>query len=231
VTSERPDVDAVVFDLDGLLLESEQEWSAAKRELTRKHGGTWTDAAETEMLGMSSTEWSRYMHDELGVLLDPHEISVEVVRILEQRYREQLPLLPGAGEAVRRIGARWPLGLASSSNREIIDLVLELTGWADLFRVTVSSEEVDRGKPAPDVYLEAVRRLGSTPGRSVAIEDSSAGIRSARDAGLAVVAIPNREYSPGSDVLEQADVVLQSLAELDEDSVALAGAGRSRTER
>jgi HAD superfamily hydrolase (TIGR01509 family) len=230
VSSEQPptDVDAVVFDLDGLLLESEQEWSAAKRALTSERGGTWTEAAETEMLGMSSTEWSRYMSDGLRVPLDPDEISAEVVRILERRYREHLPLLPGADEAVRRIAARWPLGLASSSNREIIDLVLELTGWADLFRVTVSSEEVERGKPAPDVYLGAVDRLGSAPDRCAAIEDSSAGIGSARAAGLAVVAIPNREYSPGSDVLEHADVVLQSLAELDEESVARAAATRSR---
>jgi HAD superfamily hydrolase (TIGR01509 family) len=225
--SHRP-VDAVVFDLDGLLLESEQEWSAAKRQLTTEHGGTWTEAAETEMLGMSSREWSRYMHDELGVPLDPDEISAEVVRILERRYREHLPLLPGADEAVRRIGGRWPLGLASSSNREIIDLVLELTGWADLFRVTVSSAEVERGKPAPDVYLEAVRRLSSPPDRCVAVEDSDAGIGSARAAGLAVVAIPNRAYPPDPDVLEQADVVLASLAELDEAAVARAAAARSR---
>jgi HAD superfamily hydrolase (TIGR01509 family) len=221
-------VEAVVFDLDGLLLESEQEWSAAKRQLTSERGGTWSEAAETEMLGMSSTEWSRYMRDELGLPLDPEEISAEVVRTLERRYRRQLPLLPGADEAARRIGARWPLGLASSSNREIIDLVLELTGWTDLFGVTVSSEQVERGKPAPDVYLEAVRRLGPAPERCVAIEDSGAGIGSARAAGLAVVAIPNRHYPPEPEVLEQADVVLGSLAELDEQTVARAAATRSR---
>ena len=220
----RPAVEAVVFDLDGLLLESEQEWSAAKREFTREHGGTWTDAAEHAMLGMSSTEWSRYMRDELGLPFDPSEISASVVRLLMHRYRDGLPLLPGADEAVRRIAARWPLGLASSSNREIIDLVLDLSGWKELLAITVSSEEVERGKPAPDVYLEAARRLGARVERCVAVEDSTAGMGSAHAAGLGVVAIPNRAYPPDPDVLEQADVVLDSLADLDEEAVLRAAA-------
>ena len=217
--------DAVVFDLDGLLLESEQVWSAAKKELTRERGGTWKESAERAMLGMSSPEWSRYMHDELGVPLEPDAISAEVVRLLAEHYRRDLPLLPGADGAVRRLAERWPLGLASSSNREIIDLVLDLTGWTELFAVTVSSEEVARGKPAPDVYLEAVRRLGVAPERSVAIEDSRAGILSALAAGLAVVAIPNRAYPPEPEVLEQAQVVLGTLEELDPDAVLRAAAG------
>jgi len=217
-------VEAVVFDLDGLLLESEQEWSAAKREFTRERGGRWTEAAEHAMLGMSSTEWSRYMRDELGLPLEPEEISAAVVAILMRRYRDGLPLLSGADEAVRRIAARWPLGLASSSNREIIDLVLEVAGWKELFRVTVSSEEVERGKPAPDVYLEAARRLGAPPEHCVAVEDSTAGIGSAAAAGLGGVAIPNRAYPPDPGVLERAGGVLHSLAELDEDAIEGAAA-------
>jgi len=228
VVSTKPaGVEAVVFDLDGLLLESEQEWSAAKREFTAERGGTWTEAAEHEMLGMSSTEWSRYMRDELALPLEPEEISAAVVAILMRRYRDGLPLLPEADGAVRRIAALWPLGLASSSNREIIDLVLEVSGWAQLFRVTVSSEEVARGKPAPDVYLEAAHRLGGRPDRCVAVEDSSAGIGSAHAAGLAVVAIPNRTYPPDPDVLDQADLVLESLAELDGQAIKQAAAPRS----
>ena len=226
MSTERAGVEAVVFDLDGLLLESEQEWSAAKRELTDKRGGTWTDAAEHEMLGMSSTEWSRYMRDQLDLPLEPEEISDAVVAILMRRYRDGLPLLPGANGAVRRIAARWPLGLASSSNREIIDLVLELSGWAELFRVTVSSEEVARGKPAPDVYVEAAKRLEASPERCVAVEDSSAGIGSAHTAGLAVVAIPNRAYPPDPVILDHADVVLDSLADLDQGVIERAAAPR-----
>jgi HAD superfamily hydrolase (TIGR01509 family) len=212
--------DAVIFDLDGLLLESEQVWNAAKRQLTEERGGTWSDEAERDMLGMSSPEWSSYMRDELSVPLEPEQISADVVELLADLYRRDLPLLAGADEAVRGLAERWQLGLASSSNREIIELVLERTGWAELFRVAVSSEEVERGKPAPDVYVEASRRLGADPERCVAIEDSSAGIRSAHAAGASVVAIPNRAYPPEPDDLELADVVLERLGELDARVVA-----------
>lgn len=220
--------DAVIFDLDGLLLESEQVWSAAKRRLTEERGGSWKEAAERDMLGMSSPEWSRYMRDELSVALEPEEISERVVELLADLYRRELPLLDGADRAVRELGARWPLGLASSSNREIIDLVLERTGWTEVFRVTVSSEEVARGKPAPDVYLEAARRLEAAAERCVAIEDSTAGIRSAHAAGMAIVAIPNRAYPPEPDALDLAQAVLDSLASLRADVVVEAAARADR---
>ena len=185
--------DAVIFDLDGLLLESEQVWNASKRRLTDERGGRWRDEAQNAMLGMSSPERSRYMRDELQVPLSPEEISAEVVELVESSYERELPLLPGADEAVRRVARGWPLGLASSSNREIIDTVLRRTGWSDLFAVTVSSEEVERGKPAPDVYLEAARGLRAAPESCVAVEDSNAGIRSALAAfSLRRMALPQR---------------------------------------
>jgi HAD superfamily hydrolase (TIGR01509 family) len=224
VSARHADVAAVIFDLDGVLLESEQLWNAAKRELTRRRGGTWSTSAETEMLGMSSTEWSRYMHDRLGVPLDPQEISREVVAILAEQYRSDLPLIAGADAAVRRLAARWSLGIASSANREIIELVLELTGWKELFAATTSSEEVANGKPAPDVYLQTAGRLGADPSSCVAIEDSDAGIRAALAAGLAVVAIPNPTYPPDQATLEGAVLVLRSLSELDAAAVATAAA-------
>ena len=171
------------------------------------------------MLGMSSPEWSRYLRDELGVPMSVEEINAAVVATLERQYREALPLIPGAVDAVRRIADGWRLGLASSSNREIIDLVLEHAGLTDAFAVTVSSEEVARGKPAPDVYLEAARRLGADPARCVAIEDSSNGLRSAAAAGTAVVAIPNRDFPPDPDALALADAVLGSIEELTPDVV------------
>jgi HAD superfamily hydrolase (TIGR01509 family) len=211
--------EAVVFDLDGLLLDSEQVWDEVREALTRERGGLWHDRAQADMMGMSSTEWSRYMHEELGVPDPPEEINRLVVERMMERYRAQLPLVEGAVEAVRRIAERWPLGLASSSNRPLIDLALELMGIAERFRATVSSEEVERGKPAPDVYLEAARRLGVQPERAVAIEDSANGIRSARAAGMRVVAIPNPLFPPPDEVLAEADVVLGSLAELTPDAV------------
>jgi HAD superfamily hydrolase (TIGR01509 family) len=206
-------IDAVIFDLDGVLLDSEQVWNAAKEELTRERGGRWTERAPRDMMGMSSPEWSRYLHDELGVDMELDEISADVVRRLERIYREELPLRPGAREAVEGAAGRWPLGLASSSNREIIDLFLELTGLGRYFQATVSSEEVKRGKPAPDVYLETARRLGVAPTRCAAIEDSENGIRAAKAAGMRTIALPNEAYPPSPEALGEADVVVGSLDE------------------
>ena len=212
-------IDAVVFDLDGVLLDSEEIWDRAREELALERGGRWHDRAQRDMMGMSSTEWSRYMHETIGLPEPPEEINREVVRRLTELYREELPVIPGAKEAVERLAARWPLGLASSSNRELIDLVLELLGVAHLFRATVSSEEVARGKPAPDVYLEAARRLGIEPSRAAAVEDSQNGILAAQAAGMRVVAIPNPRFPPGEDALAAADIVLASPAELTAEAV------------
>jgi HAD superfamily hydrolase (TIGR01509 family) len=200
--------------MDGLLLDSEQLWDDVREELARERGGRWSDSAQRDMMGMSSPEWSRYMHDVVGLDETPAEISAEVVRRMEDRYRERLPLLPGAVDAVERIAARWPLGLASSSNRELIDLALERSGLAPRFTATVSSEEVSRGKPAPDVYREAACRLGVDAASCAAVEDSHNGIRSAKAAGMRVVAIPNPHFPPDAAALELADVVLRSLDEL-----------------
>jgi HAD superfamily hydrolase (TIGR01509 family) len=207
-------IDAVVFDLDGLLIETEELWDEVREALARERGGRWSETAQRDMMGMSSNEWARYMHERVGLAESPEEINDLVVARMADRYREALPLLPGAVEAVERLAERWPLGVASSSNRPLIDLVLEVSGLAPLFRATVSSEEVGRGKPAPDVYVEAARRLGVAPERAAAIEDSEAGIRSASAAGMRVVAIPNRSFRPSDEALGQADVVLDSLADL-----------------
>jgi HAD superfamily hydrolase (TIGR01509 family) len=205
---------AVVFDLDGVLIDSESVWAEARKRLVRERGGSWRPDATRAMMGMSSLEWSRYMHDELGVDLPPAEISREVVDRLEQLYRERLPLLPGAVEAVRAMAERWPLGIASSANRPLIELVVELAGLVGCFRAAVSSEEVAHGKPAPDVYLEAARRLDVPAARCAAVEDSSNGLRSAAAAGMTVVAIPNADFPPARDALALADVVIRSVGEL-----------------
>jgi HAD superfamily hydrolase (TIGR01509 family) len=207
-------VEAVIFDLDGVLLDSEQLWNQSKQAFVRATGGHWRDDAPRAMLGMSSTEWSRYMRDELGVPAPQEEINRGVVARMEERYRSGLPLLPGAVEAVRGLAVHWPVALASSANREIIDLVLELSGLAETFAVTVSSDEVPRGKPAPDVYLEAARRLGVAPARCVAIEDSGNGLRSAAAAGLTAIAVPNPHYPPGADALALAAATITTLREL-----------------
>jgi HAD superfamily hydrolase (TIGR01509 family) len=212
-------IEAVVFDLDGVLLDSEQVWDEAREQLAKERGGRWHPQAQRDMMGMSSTEWSRYMHETIGLPEPPKQINREVVERLVAIYREHLPAIPGAKEAVERLATRWPLGLASSSNRELIDLALELLGVKHLFATTVSSEEVARGKPAPDVYLEAARRLGVEPTHAAAVEDSNNGILAAKAAGMRVLAIPNQHFPPDPEALEQADVVLDSLAELTPEAV------------
>jgi HAD superfamily hydrolase (TIGR01509 family) len=171
------------------------------------------------MMGMSSPEWSAYLHDELGVPMDTGAISRDVVRRMEEAYRDGLPLLPGASEAVRALAARWPLGLASSANREVIDLVLSVADFGDAFRVAVSSEEVPRGKPAPDVYLETARRLGVDPARCAAIEDSSNGLRAAAAAQMAVIAVPNPHFPPDPDALALAAATVSVVGEVTPDLV------------
>ncbi|HTE60502.1 MAG TPA: HAD family phosphatase [Solirubrobacteraceae bacterium] len=207
-------IQAVIFDLDGLLLDSESAWDGGRRAAVAEHGLPWPDGATEAMLGMSSLEWSRYVRDELGVPLDPREISDRVVAHVRDTYAERLPLLPGAEAAVARIAERWPLALASSSNKEVIDQVMETSGWDAVFKTWVSSEEVPRGKPAPDVFVEAARRLGVDPRHAAGVEDSHNGILAARAAGLRVIAIPNHAFPPGGQALQAADAVLGSLDEL-----------------
>jgi HAD superfamily hydrolase (TIGR01509 family) len=206
--------EAVVFDLDGVLLQSEEVWDAVRERYVRAAGGRYDDEVQRAMMGMSAPEWSRYLHEEAGVQEEPEDINRDVVERMLEAYRRELPLLPGAVEAVRRTAESFPLGLASSSNREVFEAVLDLAGIADCFSATVSSEEVRRGKPAPDVYLEAARRLGVEPERCAAVEDSHAGIRSAKSAGMRVVAIPNASYPPDNEALELADAVVRSLDDL-----------------
>jgi HAD superfamily hydrolase (TIGR01509 family) len=210
---------AVVFDLDGVLVDSEQVWDEARRDVVAGHGGTWRDSATRDMLGMSSKEWPVYVVEQLGVKLTPQEVNDAVVQRMLARYDIELPLLPGAREAVFRLAEHYPLGLASSSNREVIDLVLGEMGVREEFMAVVSSEEVARGKPAPDVYREAARRMSVAASRCAAIEDSENGIRSAHAAKMRVIAIPNPHFPPAEDALALAAVTLPDLDALTPEQV------------
>ena len=207
-------MEAVVFDLDGVLVDSEPVWEEVRRAVVAEHGGRWQPDTQRRLMGMSTSEWASYLSGELGVALSPAEVADVVIGGMAARYDDRLPLMDGAADAVRRMAARWPLGLASSSPRRLIDLTLDRAGLARDFAVSVSTEEVERGKPAPDVYLEVTRRLGVAPRSSAAVEDSSNGLRSAARAGLLVVAVPHPGYPPDPDALAGAAAVLPALPAL-----------------
>jgi HAD superfamily hydrolase (TIGR01509 family) len=217
-------IEAVVFDLDGVLVDSEPVWEQVRRQVVAEHGGHWAPDAQRRLMGMSTGEWARYLGEDQGVGLPPEQIAALVIERMAARYTEHLPLMPGAVEAVRRLAARWPLGLASSSPPSLIETVLDAASLRSSFQTTMSTEQVSRGKPAPDIYLAVTARLGHPPERCAAIEDSSNGLRSAAAAGLHVIAIPHPRYPPDPAALEDAAVVLTSLAELTTATVsALAG--------
>jgi HAD superfamily hydrolase (TIGR01509 family) len=207
-------IDAVVFDLDGVIVDSEQVWDEVRAAYTRERGAEYTERATRDMMGMSSREWSRYMVEQLGVPGTPEQINADVVARMLSRYGTAPPYIDGAVEVVREVAERWPVAIASSSNRELIDVVLRVSGLDELVHVAVSSEEVARGKPAPDVYLEAARRLGVDPAGCAAVEDSQNGIRSAKAAGMRVYAIPNPHFPPDDAALADADVILDRIGDL-----------------
>ena len=214
-------IQAVVFDLDGVLIHSEPVWEQVRREYVDRHGGQWQPDSQARLMGMSTPEWAQYLSGELGVGEDPTQVAEEVVAEMRERYEVELPLMPGAMDAVYQIGAGYRRALASSSPRSLIDRVLNTAGLTSAFEVTLSTEEVARGKPEPDVYLAVADRLRLAPEQCVAIEDSSNGLRSAANAGMRVIAIPHPAYPPQADALALADLTLDSLAELAVERIAL----------
>jgi HAD superfamily hydrolase (TIGR01509 family) len=207
-------ISAIVLDLDGVIVDTEEVWDRERRAYVAAHGGTWSDEATGAMQGMSSAEWSAYLREELGAEGDAAEISAAVAALVVDEVQRELPLLPGAIRAVNQLAGAYPLALASSANREVIDAVLDGAGITDRFQATVSSEEVERGKPAPDVYLEAARRIGVDPTACAAVEDSSNGLRSAHAAGMIVIATPNHAFPPAPDALGLATVVVDGIKDV-----------------
>jgi HAD superfamily hydrolase (TIGR01509 family) len=217
-------IEAVVFDLDGVLIDSEPVWEQVRRQVVASRGGHWAPDAQKRLMGMSTGEWARYLAGDLGVDLPPETVAALVIDQMKARYASQVPFMPGAADAVRRLAARWPLGLASSSPPDLIGAVLDAAGLRDCFAVTMSTEQVAHGKPAPDIYLAVTSRLGRPPERCAAVEDSANGLRSAAAAGLRVIAVPHPKYPPGPDALALAGLVLTSLAGLTPEAVSRLGA-------
>ncbi|SFT62301.1 haloacid dehalogenase superfamily, subfamily IA, variant 3 with third motif having DD or ED [Actinopolyspora lacussalsi subsp. righensis] len=207
-------VTAVLFDLDGVLVDSEHLWDRIRREVTEQHGGRWADGASERMMGMSTPEWAEYLVTGLGVRLSSEEVAETVIDRMAQHYATEPPTLPGAVETVRTVAERYPVAIASSAPPRIIGAFLETGGLTDVVRRTVSSEQVGAGKPAPDVYLRAADELGVDARRCVAVEDSSNGLRSAAASGATVVAVPNPHFPPAGDALRLAERRLERIDEL-----------------
>lgn len=213
-------IEAVVFDLDGVIIDTEEVWEDVRRNYVAEFGREFQPDSQDRMMGMSTGEWSAHLAEEVGVPRTAEEVAVDVLGRMAGRYKKSLPLIPGSVETVRALGARYRLALASSSARILIDQVLATAGLSDAFEVTLSTEEVSRGKPAPDVYLTAVAKLGLTPEVCAAVEDSSNGLRSAAAAGLAVIAVPHGVYPPAGDALAGARLVVGSITEVTPEAIA-----------
>ncbi|GAA5201663.1 HAD family phosphatase [Rugosimonospora acidiphila] len=207
-------IQAVVFDLDGILIDSEPVWEEVRRAYVDRNGGQWQPDSQSRLMGMSTSEWARYLSGDLGVGKDPAVVAEEVIAEMGRRYEVDLPLMPGAVDTVYRMGDGYRRALASSSPRSLIDRVLDSAELTQAFEVTISTEEVARGKPEPDVYLAIADRLRLGPEACIAVEDSSNGLRSASAAGMAVIAIPHPSYPPQFDALALADLTLDNLSEL-----------------
>jgi HAD superfamily hydrolase (TIGR01509 family) len=212
-------IDAVIFDLDGVIVDSEPVWEEVRRAYVAAHGGSWQPDSQRRLMGMSTGEWARYLSEELGVDRGPEQVAEDVVNEMIERYVAHVPLIDGADEVVRGLAARWPMGLASSSPARLIESALAVTGLTGVFQVALSTEQVDRGKPAPDIYLTVARRLRADPTRCVAVEDSSNGVRSAAAAGTRVVAVPHASYPLDEDAQRQAALVLPAIGALSEQTI------------
>lgn len=213
----------MIFDLDGVIVDSEPVWEEVRRRYVAEHGGTWQPDSQRRLMGMSTGEWARYLSAELGVDRTPEQVATEVVDEMARRYLAHVPLITGADLVVRRLAAHWPLGLASSSPARLIEAALRATGLTDAFTVTLSTEQVARGKPAPDVYLRVAEKLGADPTRCVAIEDSSNGVRSASAAGTRVIAVPHASYPVDPDAERLATLVIPAIGDLTEQAVREVG--------
>ena len=212
-------IEAVIFDLDGVLIDSEPVWEEVRRQVVAEHGGQWAADTQQRLMGMSTGEWASYLSTGLGVQLPPDQVAELVISQMQDRYRAHLPLMPGAVTAVQQLAAHWPLGLASSAPLTLIDTVLNASALKPCFAATMSTEQVKAGKPAPDIYLAVAAKLGRDPANCAAVEDSANGLRSAAAAGCQVIAVPHPRYPPGPDALALARVVLTSLTDLTSDVV------------
>ncbi len=204
-------VEVIIFDMDGLLVDSEPCWHDARSNLFREIGLEWTQANDEHTMGVSTGEWADYMVSLSGGRFNRQQVINEVLARMEARYRRDIPFAPGAREIIDRLAPLYPMAIASGSHPRLLRAILDATGWEAVFDQIVSGDEVAHGKPAPDIYLETARRLDVPPAKCAVFEDAAFGIQAARAAGMHVIAVPNRHLPPPAEVLATAGVVLDSL--------------------
>lgn len=213
----------MIFDLDGVLVDSEQLWDRIRQDVVADNGGNWGPNATEAMMGMSTPEWSAYLVEQLGAQATPDDIAEQVIERMAEHYRTDPPILPDAVPTVRAVTERYATAIASSAPPRIIQAFLDTADLGGQISATVSSEQVGAGKPAPDVYLEAAHGIGADPGTCVAVEDSASGLRAAATAGMTVLAVPNPHFPPQQDALDLAHRVLDGIAQLPDALTDLAG--------
>ncbi len=203
---------AIIFDMDGLLVDSEPCWDAARKAWAHERGvDDWGPDDHRACMGVSTNTWADYMIRRLKLDLSREAVIARVVQGMRDIYRRGIPYKPGAVEAVARAAACCPVGLASGSEKSLIALVVADGPMAGKFQAVVCTDDMPHGKPAPDVYLECARQLGVEPAECVCLEDSGAGIQSGKAAGMTVIAVPDPRFPPKPAALALADVVLTSL--------------------
>ncbi len=220
-------IEAIVFDMDGVLVDSEVYWDKSRVDFARDRGKVWTDEFQRLAMGRSTVGWARVMQEKLALDDTIDEIIAEMKARVIAHYEERMPTRPGALESVSHMQQHFRVGLASGSPTEIIKAVLSITGLDQIFEVMIYGDEVPRGKPAPDIYLEALEQLGVAPAVSLGIEDSANGLRSLKAAGMLAVAAPSPDYPLPDDILALADAHITTLEDFTVDLVrGIAGGGR-----
>lgn len=204
---------AVMFDMDGLLVDSEPVWDEARSMMARSVGKSWNRADHKAVMGVSTEEWVDYMIRRLDLNLPPQTVETEIIAQMVALYERRIPFFKGASKAVALAADAFPTGLASGSPRRLIDTVTRHPALKDKFKAILSADQTGRGKPAPDVYLAAAAALAVAPEVCVCLEDSGNGILAGKSAGMRVIAIPDPRFPPSTEKLAQADVILESLSQ------------------
>ena len=204
-------IEAVIFDMDGVLVDSEVYWAKSREEFAQDMGKVWTDDDQRLAMGQSTIGWAKVMKERLQPEMTVDEIIIDMKKRVIAHYEERMPTRPGALEAVKLASKHYRVGLASGSPTEIIKSVLSLTGLDQIFEIMIYGDDIPNGKPAPDIYIEAMKQLGVNPAVTIGIEDSANGIRALKAAGMYAIAAPSPGFPLPVEIVEMSDAIIHSM--------------------